>query len=40
MLNDVVIALKNEKANTNKSSVHRTVLLDLIEFKYLPIKYL
>lgn len=40
MLNDVVIGLKNKKTNTNKYSLHRAVLLDLIEFKYLPVKCL
>lgn len=33
MLSDVVIALNNK---TNTHPVHRAVLLDLIEFKYLP----
>jgi len=43
MLGDVIIALNNnnnKKPNTDKLSVHRIVLLDLIEFKYLPVRYL
>lgn len=39
MLSDVVIALKN-KTNANRRTIRRALLLDLIEFKYLPVRYL